>query len=226
VIAETFQQYLPKSLRANEGPAVRAGRRSRPADQAEAVRPGRCPAGAAGAETSRFTFTTYNISRQTGKVIWQLGGKRSTFRLKAAHGQKLNSAGAIFAYQHDPEALGHGLYTLFDNEAGPSTALLAQSRAVMIRIGRADRTATLIRSYDQPAGLLSRAQGNAQTTRDGDLFVGWGRCRSSRSSARPAGLCSTPGCRSTSVLTGPTDCPGIRPAASDRRESRLQLAAA
>ncbi|MDR2986112.1 MAG: arylsulfotransferase family protein [Nocardiopsaceae bacterium] len=123
---------------------------------------------------SRFTFATYKVSRQTGKVIWQLGGKHSTFRLQAAAGQELNSAGAIFAYQHDPEALGRGVYTLFDDEADLATALLAQSRAVMIRVDLTARTATLIRSYDQPAGLLSRAQGNAQTTRNGDLFVGWG----------------------------------------------------
>ena len=123
---------------------------------------------------SRFTWATYKVSRRTGSVIWQLGGKHSTFKLRAAPGQKLDSAGAIFAYQHDPEALGHGLYTLFDDEADLSTTLLAHSRAVVIRLDLAKRTATLIRSDDQPAGLLSRAQGNAQTTRNGDLFVGWG----------------------------------------------------
>jgi len=66
------------------------------------------------------------------------------------------------------------LYTLFDDEADLSTTLLAHSRAVVIRLDLAKRTATLIRSDFQPAGLLSRAQGNAQTTRNGDLFVGWG----------------------------------------------------
>jgi hypothetical protein len=123
---------------------------------------------------SRFTWATYKVDRHTGAVIWELGGKHSTFKLRAAAGQRLNSAGAIFAYQHDPEALGHGLYTIFDDEADLSTALLPRSRAVVIRIDLADRTATLIRSDDQPAGLLSRAQGNAQTTGNGDLFVGWG----------------------------------------------------
>ena len=124
---------------------------------------------------SRFTWTTYKVSRRTGKVIWELGGKHSTFKLEAAPGQKLDSGGAIFAYQHDPEALGHGVYTLFDNEADLSTALLPQSRAVVIRLDLAARTATLIRSENQPAGLLSQGQGNAQTTRNGDLFVGWGK---------------------------------------------------
>ena len=114
------------------------------------------------------------MNRRTGKVIWELGGKHSTFKLRAAPGQELDRAGAIFAYQHDPEALGHGVYTLFDDEAYLSSALLAQSRAVVIRLDLAARTATLIRSDNQPAGLLSRAQGNAQTTRNGEVFVGWG----------------------------------------------------
>jgi hypothetical protein len=34
--------------------------------------------------------------------------------------------------------------------------------------------ATLVASDDQPEGLVAPSQGNAQTTRDGDLFVGWG----------------------------------------------------
>jgi len=38
--------------------------------------------------------------------MWRLGGKHSTFAIKAAPGQKLDSAGEIFAFQHDPEAIG------------------------------------------------------------------------------------------------------------------------
>jgi hypothetical protein len=34
--------------------------------------------------------------------------------------------------------------------------------------------ATLVKSDDQPEGLVAPAEGNAQTTRNGDLFVGWG----------------------------------------------------
>lgn len=36
------------------------------------------------------------------------------------------------------------------------------------------RTATLVASDDQPAGLVASSQGDAQTTSNGDLFVGWG----------------------------------------------------
>src|SRR5215475_14426414 len=61
-----------------------------------------------------------------------------------------------------------------------------------------------------PRGTL-RAPAMATCSSDG------GRCRTSPSSARQAGSCSTPGCPRMSVPTGPTGCPGIRPRASESR---------
>src|SRR6202023_2652842 len=66
---------------------------------------------------ARNTWTTYKVNRGTGATIWQLGGKASSFKLQAAPGQSLNQAGDFFAWQHDPEALGNGIYTVFDNES-------------------------------------------------------------------------------------------------------------
>src|SRR5215472_2796762 len=123
---------------------------------------------------SRFTWTTYKVSRRTGKIIWELGGKHSTFRLSAARGQVLDKAGQIFAYQHDPEATGHGEYTVFDDESDGSRALLSSSRVVTVKLDLTTRVATLISSVRQPAGLVAGAEGNAQTLANGDLFVGWG----------------------------------------------------
>jgi hypothetical protein len=114
------------------------------------------------------------VSLRTEKIIWELGGKHSTFRLTAAPGQALDHAGEIFAYQHDPEAVGHGDYTFFDDESAESAALLPSSRVVTVRLDLATRVATLVKSVDQPEGLVATAEGNAQTTRGGDLFVGWG----------------------------------------------------
>ena len=64
------------------------------------------------------------MNRHTGKIIWELGGRQSTFKLMAAPGQVLDSAGEIFAFQHDPEAIGNGEYTFFDDESDGSTRLL------------------------------------------------------------------------------------------------------
>jgi arylsulfotransferase ASST len=123
---------------------------------------------------SRYTWTTYKVNRHTGKIIWELGGKRSTFRLKAAPGQALDSAGEIFAFQHDPEAIANGEYTFFDDESDGSTTLLPYSRVVTVRLNLATRVATLVKSVRQPDGQVASAEGNAQTLPNGDLFVGWG----------------------------------------------------
>jgi hypothetical protein len=124
--------------------------------------------------SSRFTWTIYKVNLRTGAMMWQLGGKQSTFAIKAAPGQKLDSAGEIFAFQHDPEALGGNVYTVFDDESDGQSTLYSSSRAVTIRLDLATDTATLIKSVNQPEGLTAAATGNAQTTKNGDLFVSWG----------------------------------------------------
>ena len=124
--------------------------------------------------SSRYTWTIYKVNRHTGAIMWELGGKQSTFKLKAAPGQILDSAGEIFAYQHDPEAIGNDEYTVFDNESGGGGGLLPYSRVVTVKLDLAAKVATLMKSVEQPEGLVAGAEGNAQTTRNGDLFVGWG----------------------------------------------------
>jgi hypothetical protein len=122
---------------------------------------------------ARDTWTTYDVNRFTGKINWELGGKQSSFGLVAAPGQVLDNAGEIFAWQHDPEALGHNTYTFLDNESA-GTPLLSYSRAITVKLDQRSHVATLVASDDQPEGLSAASQGNAQTTPDRDLLVGWG----------------------------------------------------
>jgi outer membrane protein assembly factor BamB len=124
--------------------------------------------------SSRHTWTVYKVNRRTGQIMWELGGKQSSFTLRAAPGQVLDSAGEIFAWQHDPEGLGHGIYTVFDDESNGLVTLLPYSRADTIQLNLQTHVATLVKSVDQPEGLVAAATGNAQTTRNGDLFVSWG----------------------------------------------------
>jgi hypothetical protein len=130
---------------------------------------------------ARDTWTTYKVNRRSGAIIWQLGGKASSFSLRAAPGQSLNDAGDLFAWQHDPESLGHGEYTFFDNESAGlanigsgASSEFGLSRAIRVILDERRRTATLVQSYDQPEALTAPSQGNAQTTSDGNLLVGWG----------------------------------------------------
>jgi hypothetical protein len=124
--------------------------------------------------SARYAWAVYKVNLHTGNIIWVLGGKHSTFRSKAAPGQVLDRAGEIFAYQHDPEAIGNDQYTLFDDESDGSAGLLPYSRVVTVRLDLATKVATLVKSVRQPEGLLATEEGNAQSTRNGDLFVGWG----------------------------------------------------
>jgi hypothetical protein len=130
---------------------------------------------------ARDTWTTYEVNRTTGKIVWQLGGRDSSFTLQAAAGQVLNNANELVAWQHDPQPIGNDEYTFFDNEAagagntgsGSSTEL-PYSRAVTVKLNVPTHTATLLASDNQPEGLSAPSQGNAQTTANGSLFVGWG----------------------------------------------------
>ncbi len=130
---------------------------------------------------ARDTWTTYEVDPRSGKILWQLGGKDSSFTLKAAPGQSLNNAGDIFAWQHDPEPLGdNDLLVLRQRGRGPvqprNRRLLAVplSRVVKVKIDFRNRTATLVQSYDQPEGLQAPSQGDGQPLPGGGVFVGWG----------------------------------------------------
>ncbi len=130
---------------------------------------------------ARDTWTTYEVSPHSGKILWQLGGKDSSFSLKAASGQSLNDAGDIFAWQHDPEPLGNGTYSFFDNEAAGEFNLGVDvssqfpiSRVVKVKLNLRDRTAALLQSYDQPESLQAPSQGDGQPLPGGGVFVGWG----------------------------------------------------
>jgi hypothetical protein len=130
---------------------------------------------------ARNTWTAYKVDRHSGHIIWQLGGKASSFSLQAAPGQSLNKAGDITAWQHDFEAQGNGIYTFFDNEAAgvantgvDVTAQFGLSRAVTVKLDTHNHTATLVKSFNQPDALTAPSQGNSQRTADGNTVVGWG----------------------------------------------------
>ncbi|HEU0250177.1 MAG TPA: arylsulfotransferase family protein, partial [Solirubrobacteraceae bacterium] len=130
---------------------------------------------------ARDTWTTYKVDRRSGRILWQLGGKASSFKLQAAPGQSLNEAGDIFAWQHDPEPLGEDQYTVFDNESAGtantgtgSTAEFGLSRSVTFKLDERKHTATLLASEDQPEGLTAPSQGNSQPLAGGGELVGWG----------------------------------------------------
>jgi hypothetical protein len=77
-----------------------------------------------------------------------------------------------FAWQHDARLHPDGTLSLFDDEANPPLA--KQSRAIVLRLDTKRMTATLVRSYEHPGGLLAGSQGSMQDLPDGHVLVGWG----------------------------------------------------
>lgn len=117
----------------------------------------------------RNTWALYEIDRQTGKIMWTLGGKHSSFRI---------GRGANFEWQHDGAMLPDGDITLFDDGAALTNHGLIQnepqSRALRIRLNLSTHSATLVRAYTNRPPLLAQSQGSVQVLADGNTFVGWG----------------------------------------------------
>jgi hypothetical protein len=114
--------------------------------------------------SSRNTWAVYLISKKTGKIIWKLGGKHSSFKM----GPHTN-----FEWQHDATLHSNGLLTLFDDGATPKVE--SQSRALEIHISTGTHRATLIHAFKHKPPALATAEGSVQLLSNHNVFVGWGR---------------------------------------------------
>lgn len=115
--------------------------------------------------SGRGVSTIYKINRHTGKIIWRLGGKESTFKL---------GPGVRFNGQHNPEPEGPNVVRIFDNGNGGGPPTGRPSRVIEVRLNTRTKTATLVSSVQHPDGLITTSQGNSQRLPLGHLFVGWG----------------------------------------------------
>jgi hypothetical protein len=112
----------------------------------------------------RNTSAIYLIDHRTGRIIWTLGGKHSSFRM---------GRGTRTFYQHDALVQPDGTLTVFDNGGGPPFEH-PQSRGIHERLDLRDMTATLITEYDHSPRLNSSVEGGVQTLPSGDVSIGWG----------------------------------------------------
>jgi hypothetical protein len=113
--------------------------------------------------SSRNTWAVYEISRSTGKVLWTLGGKRSSFSM---------GPGTNFEWQHDARLNQNGLLSLFDDASLPQEE--QQASAKLLQIDTKAMTARLVARYPHSPPLLPGLAGNAQLLPNHDIFVGWG----------------------------------------------------
>jgi hypothetical protein len=113
--------------------------------------------------SARNTWTAYDLNAQTGQIVWQLGGRHSSFTL---------GAGVATAWQHDPRQLANGTFSIFDNGASPRVH--SQSRGIVVSLEPQGKTATLVSEFTHTPPLSAKSQGNVQALANGDWLVGWG----------------------------------------------------
>jgi hypothetical protein len=114
--------------------------------------------------SARSTWAGYQLEGGSGKILWRLGGNKSSFAM---------GPGTKMAWQHDGRMLSNDEVTFFDDGANPP--IHSQSRALRIKLDLQTHRAQLASAYthrDPP--LLAASQGNAQTLSDGSTLVGYG----------------------------------------------------
>jgi EmrB/QacA subfamily drug resistance transporter len=120
----------------------------------------------------RNTWAAYKVDIRTGRIIWTLGGRHSSFKL---------GPGAAFQWQHDVEAYpGSTLLTLFDDHCcqitggGTYVSATGASRGLVLRLNTAAHSATVAGQYSHGSGFDSEYMGDLQPLPGGNEFVGWG----------------------------------------------------
>jgi hypothetical protein len=114
--------------------------------------------------SARSTWAGYQLEGGSGKILWRLGGLKSSFKM---------GPGTETAWQHDGRVLANGEITFFDDGSNPP--IHHQSRAVRIALDFKTHQARLVSAFTHPnAPLLAASQGNMQTLPDGNTVVGYG----------------------------------------------------
>jgi EmrB/QacA subfamily drug resistance transporter len=119
----------------------------------------------------RNTWAIYLVNARSGRIVWTLGGKHSSFTVPRQ---------GEFKWQHDAELHAGSTVTLFDDHCcditGADTYLPATgpSRGLTLKLDPAGHTATVVRQYSHGATFHSQYMGNTQILPNGNALVGWG----------------------------------------------------
>jgi Arylsulfotransferase (ASST) len=116
--------------------------------------------------SARHSCTVYKVDRDSGDIVWRLGGKHGDFGM---------GDGTQFWYQHDVRSHPDGTISVFDDGAfSLATPNEPVSRGLVLSLDETAMTASLDRGDANPGGALAFALGSVQLLEDAGLFVGWG----------------------------------------------------
>ncbi len=120
--------------------------------------------------SSRYLDEITKIDRNTGEIIWRMGGKmckNNQFRF-------INDSTADFfgfSHQHAVRRLPNGHITLLDNGNLKNPQF---SRAVEYELDEENKTATLVWQFRHNPDIYTNSMGYVQRLENGNTIIGWG----------------------------------------------------
>jgi len=106
------------------------------------------------------------INRQTGEIIWRLGGEHCENNEFTFLNDPMG-----FSHQHDVRRLPNGNITMFDNGNLHSPSF---SRSVEYQIDEVNKYATLVWEYRNDPSTYSGAMGSSRRLENHNTIIGWG----------------------------------------------------
>lgn len=107
------------------------------------------------------------VNRDTGEIMWHLGGKHNDFTLVGDT--------RWFSHQHSARRQADGTLTVFDNGNYTDPE---ESRAVEYRLDEVNMTATRVWEYRHDPPVYTSAMGDVQRLDNGNTMIGWGNAKS------------------------------------------------
>ncbi|HUM47278.1 MAG TPA: arylsulfotransferase family protein, partial [Chitinophagales bacterium] len=109
------------------------------------------------------------INRETGEIIWRMGGENNQFTFVN------DNIPQHFSQQHDLRRIANGNITLFNNGNKLPPEI---SSAKEYHLDEVNKVATLVWYYEHPDvgnnHVFARASGNAQRLPNGNTIISWG----------------------------------------------------
>ena len=123
----------------------------------------------------RTTSEIVKINRQTGEVIWRLGGKKNMFTYIGEHSE---NASYYTVGQHDVHRLANGHLIFFDNGnisgGGVTPNDRTYSRVVEYALDETNMTATLVWEYRHSPDISATCTGAIKRMQNGNTLIDWG----------------------------------------------------
>lgn len=119
--------------------------------------------------SSRSMDELTKINRQTGDIIWRMGGENNQFTFVN------DNIPEHFRQQHDVRRIANGNITILNNGNYLPTQI---SSAKEYQVDEVNKVATLVWYYEHPDvngnKVFARASGNAQRLPNGNTMISWG----------------------------------------------------